>query len=161
MRHSRHMGRKCCLNFHNCYCFFFSLISNAFISLQHLFINRLLTFNRRWACANCAFIYFLTILRTLPCAPRNKKTICTLLCCCNFHNCASCGSCILKACFHYERGMEHSLFLLLVCPCLKFKQKLSKAKKSIKQTKLLSTFVMETSPQLRVPNSAFNLLFIS
>ena len=41
----------------------------------------------------------------------------------------------LKARFHYERGKEHSLFLLLIFLRLKLKQALSKAKKSIKQTK--------------------------
>ena len=41
----------------------------------------------------------------------------------------------LKARFHYERGIEHSLFLLLIFPSLKLKRALSKAKKSIKQTK--------------------------
>ena len=41
----------------------------------------------------------------------------------------------LKARFHYKRGKEHSLFLLLIFLRLKLKQALSKAKKSIKQTK--------------------------
>ena len=41
----------------------------------------------------------------------------------------------LKARFHYERGKEHSLFLLLIFPRLKLKRALCKAKKSIKQTK--------------------------
>ena len=41
----------------------------------------------------------------------------------------------LKARFHYERGKEHSLFLLLIFPRLKLKRALSKAKKSIKKTK--------------------------
>ena len=41
----------------------------------------------------------------------------------------------VKARFHYERGKEHSLFLLLIFSRLKLKQALSKAKKSIKQTK--------------------------
>ena len=44
-------------------------------------------------------------------------------------------SIILKARFHYERGIEHSLFLLLIFPRLKSKRALSKAKKSRKQTK--------------------------
>ena len=39
-----------------------------------------------------------------------------------------------KARFHFERGMEHSLFLLSIFPRLKSKRALSQAKKSIKQT---------------------------
>ena len=42
---------------------------------------------------------------------------------------------LLKARFHYESRIDHSLFLLLIFPRLKLKQALSKAKKSIKQTK--------------------------
>ena len=34
----------------------------------------------------------------------------------------------LKARFHYERGIDHSLFLLLIFPCLKSKRALSEAK---------------------------------
>ena len=41
----------------------------------------------------------------------------------------------LKARFHYERGMEYSLFLLLIFRHLISERVLSKAKKSIKQTK--------------------------
>ena len=41
----------------------------------------------------------------------------------------------LKARFHYERGIEHCLFLLFIFPRLKLKRALSKAKKSIKQRK--------------------------
>ena len=41
----------------------------------------------------------------------------------------------LKARFHYEQEMKHSLFLSLIFPRLKFKLALSEAKKSIKQTK--------------------------
>ena len=41
----------------------------------------------------------------------------------------------LKARFHYEHGKENSLFILLIFPRLKLKQALSKAKKSIHQTK--------------------------
>ena len=40
----------------------------------------------------------------------------------------------VKASFHYERGKEHSLFLLLIFPLLKSKRAQSEAKKSIKQT---------------------------
>ena len=42
---------------------------------------------------------------------------------------------IVKTRFHYQLAKEHSLFLLLVFPRLKLKRALSKAKKSIKQTK--------------------------
>ena len=41
----------------------------------------------------------------------------------------------VKARFHYARGVEHSLFLLLIFSRLKSKPALSGAKKSIKQTK--------------------------
>ena len=42
---------------------------------------------------------------------------------------------LLKVRFHYENRIEQSLFLLLIFPRLKLKRALSKAKKSIKQTK--------------------------
>ena len=48
--------------------------------------------------------------------------------------------------FHYQRGMKHCLFLLLIFPRLKSKQALSEAKKSIKLSIFYFMLVVETSP---------------
>ena len=49
--------------------------------------------------------------------------------------------------FHYERGMEHSLFVLLIFPRLKFKGALNiEAKKLKRKQRILhSTLLVETS----------------
>ena len=67
--------------------------------------------------------------------------------------------------YHYERGMEQFLFLLLIFPRLQFKRALSEAKKSInKQRMLHSTLVVETSSKgpfpLRAWKRAFFVSFI-
>ena len=50
-----------------------------------------------------------------------------------------------KARFHYERRIEHSLFLLLIFPRLKLKRALSEAKNQLnKQEILFSLLVVET-----------------
>ena len=41
-----------------------------------------------------------------------------------------------KARFHYERENDHSVFLLLIFPCLKLKRALSKEKKINKTSKV-------------------------
>ena len=41
----------------------------------------------------------------------------------------------VRARFQYDRGMEHSLFVLLIFPRLKFKRALCEAKKSYKKNK--------------------------
>ena len=63
-----------------------------------------------------------------------------------------------KACFHYEREMEHSLFVLLIFPRLKSKQALSEAKKSIKQSKKLHpTLVVKQATHKTLLLNTFSL----
>ena len=66
---------------------------------------------------------------------------------------------VIKAYFHYERRKEHSLFLLLIFPRLKLKRALSKAKKSIKQTKN-NLFVVETGLKAHQKKQRLTLYFM-
>ena len=57
---------------------------------------------------------------------------------------------LIWARFHYKRGKEHTLVLLLIFPRLKLKRALSKAKKSIKQRIIFSTLVVIHGPLLYI-----------